>query len=265
MYYDYQSLKSDFDGMAKTIGKSVFGRDLEIIEFGRGGILFHGGIHAREHITALLVSRMAKINSEYRILKNACFFPLVNPDGVELSINGIDSVPRKYRDVCLTANGGNADFENWKANGRAVDLNLNFDADWGKGKGNIRHIAPSGYIGEKPLSEPESRALVELTEIKKYKMTFSFHSKGEELYFGYGGIDYDPVLTAKVSETLGYQAKTTLGSAGGFKDWCVLEKKIPAYTVEFGKEEYDYREQYIDQENLLEKCVDLMRLLSEYE
>lgn len=265
MYYDYRRLKSDFEGSGKTIAKSVYGRDLDIIEFGSGGILFQGGIHAREHITSALVSYMAKVNFEYRILKNACFFPLVNPDGVELSIYGLDRVPEEYRELCLTANGGSADFENWKANGRAVDLNLNFDADWGKGKGNIRHIAPSGYIGESPLSEPESRALVELTENKRYKMTFSFHSKGEELYYGYGGADYNPTLTEKVSEVLGYTAKTTIGSAGGFKDWCVLEKKIPAYTVEFGSDDLTYREQYRDQENLRKKCVDLMKLLSEYE
>lgn len=265
MYYDYEKLTEDFGDEGKTVGKSYFGRKILAIEHGSGGILFQGAIHAREHVTAYLTAFMAKYNAERKILKNACFVPLVNPDGVSLCIDGLDGVEKKYRDFLLEANDGSQNFEKWKANGRAVDLNLNFDADWGKGKGNIRYPSSSGYVGEKPLSESETRTLVELFENKKYEITFSFHAKGEELYYGYDGVDYDPRLTTEISAVLEYPAKTTAGSAGGFKDWCVLKKKIPAYTIEFGKDNLSYANLYDDADALKEKCVNLMKLLADYE
>lgn len=52
-------------------------------------ILIHGGIHAREHITSAAISLLIK---EYMAPCPIAFIPIVNPDGVELSINGLSSV-----------------------------------------------------------------------------------------------------------------------------------------------------------------------------
>ncbi len=264
MYADYEKVKKTLNGKGFVIGKSFFGRDIFAVKFGKGGVLIHGGIHAREHITTELVLELIKYNYRYGVVKNICFIPLVNPDGVELSVNGIDSAPLGYRNELLTINGGD-DFSLWKANGRAVDLNLNFDADWGKGLGNIKTKASHGFIGEYPESESETRTLVNLTDAENYNLTFSFHAKGEELYYAYNGVDYNPELTKKVSKVLGYVAKTTNGSAGGYKDWCVLKKAIPAYTVEFGRDRFDYKDLYTEKDELFSKCVKLLELVSENE
>lgn len=262
--YGYDELTNDVSQTATVVGKSALGRNIYAVREGKGGILIHGAIHAREHITAYITAQMALYNARYRLLRNVCFVPMVNPDGVELCIKGINSVPLRYRTELLKINGYSYDFSLWKANARGVDLNLNFNADWGKGKGNLTYPAPHGYIGKYPESEPESRALIGLLN-DRFSLALSFHAKGEELYYGYGNYDPCPTLTAKISDVLGYPAKKTIGSTGGFKDRCVLVDKIPSYTVEFGDDSKMYSELYEDKDRLVELSVKLMELLARYD
>lgn len=262
--YGYNELINDIKGLAVPIGRSLLDRSIYAIRSGVGGILIQGAIHAREHITAYITAQMALYNARYHILRNACFIPLVNPDGVELSIRGLDSVPDEYRANLLKINGNSDDFSYWKANARGVDLNLNFNADWGKGKGNLTYPAPQGYIGEYPESEPESKTLIKVLN-EGFCFTLSFHAKGEELYYGYGDFDPNPILTAKISNALGYPAKKTMGSTGGFKDRCVLINKIPSYTIEFGNDAKAYNALYEDKDKLVELSVKLLEVLADYD
>ena len=57
--------------------------------------------------------------------------PLVNPDGVRIALT---------RDKL------------WKANAKGVDLNVNFDARWGKGRRNVFSPAAENYVGPMPCS-----------------------------------------------------------------------------------------------------------------
>ncbi len=262
--YGYEELTNDISKIATVIGKSVLGRNIYAIHEGKGGILIQGAIHAREHITAYITAQMALYNERYRLLHNVCFVPMVNPDGVELCVKGLNSVPPPYQAELLKINGYSHDFSLWKSNARGVDLNLNFNADWGKGKGNLTYPAPFGYIGKYPESEPESIALLELLK-DGFSLTLSFHAKGEELYYGYGDYDPYPSLTSSISEVLGYPAKKTIGSTGGFKDRCVLIDRIPSYTVEFGDDSKTYIELYEDKDRLVELSVKLMELLGRYD
>lgn len=262
--YGYDKLTNDISKIATVVGKSLLGRNIYAIRERVGGVLIQGAIHAREHITAYITTQMALYNARYHILRNACFVPLANPDGVELCIKGLKSVPIEYREYLLKINKYSYDFSLWKANARGVDLNLNFNADWGKGKGNLTYPAPHGYIGKYPESEPESKALVKLLN-EGFNLTLSFHAKGEELYYGYGDYDPDPIFTAKASKVLGYPAKKTTGSTGGFKDRCVLIDKIPAYTIEFGDDAKTYTSLYEDKDNLVELSVKLLELLADYD
>lgn len=262
--YGYIELMSDIKELTVPIGRSLLGRSIYAIRNGVGGILIQGAIHAREHITAYITAQMALYNARHHILHNACFIPLVNPDGVELSIRGLDSVPEEYRANLLKINGYSNDFSLWKANARCVDLNLNFNADWGKGKGNLTYPAPQGYIGEYPESESEVKALIGMLN-EGFYLTLSFHAKGEELYYGYGDFDPDPILTTRISAVLGYPAKKTIGSTGGFKDRCVLINKIPSYTIEFGNDAKAYNTLYEDKDKLVELSVKLLELLADYD
>lgn len=71
-----------------------------------------------------------------------CFVPLVNPDGAMLVKYSLDGAEFSSREFLKRVNNNSTDFSKWKANGRAVDLNVNFDADFGKGESNVFYPAP---------------------------------------------------------------------------------------------------------------------------
>lgn len=165
-------------------------------------------IHGREWITA----RLALCHIKRPTKQGGWIIPLVNPDGAVIS-------QTKY--------------PMWKANARGVDLNVNFDADWGSGRLNTTARGGENCIGDSPFSESESSALARFTlKIKPY-VTFSFHTKGGEIYWEFDGKG-DERGAQILSEATGYKVKTIKGSAGGYKDWCIQKLGIPAYTIECG-------------------------------
>lgn len=209
-------------------------------------MLVHGAIHAREYITSPVVMAMAAAYREaYRQggLPPCDFVPMVNPDGVELCLHGAGDLSPARRERLLRVNGG-PDFSLWKANADGVDVNVNFDADWGKGVGNVRFPAPCGYIGERPLSSPEAAALVRLTELSGYTLTLSYHCKGEVVYYGYGqgeAAAHSRLAARYLGAYLGYDVRRSLGSAGGYKDWYALtHPEGVALTVEIGSDAYGH-------------------------
>lgn len=127
-----------------SIGKSVEGRDLLLIMLGNGSrkIFLNRSHHAREYITTSLLMKMIdeyskaysnnedfegydvnNLLNEYTIY----FVPMVNPDGVNLVLNGIDSVqnPKKAKSIQMT----NKSYMAWKSNINGVDLNRNYPAE----------------------------------------------------------------------------------------------------------------------------------------
>ena len=39
-----------------------------------------------------------------------------------------------------------------------------------------------------------------------------------------------------LSKSMGYPLRLSQGSVGGYKDWCIQQMHIPAYTVEVGSD-----------------------------
>ncbi len=239
--YTYENLKDDVaylgynGGQVGSIGSSVLGNDLYYIKIGGGNksIIITGGIHARENITSLLVMRQAFAVIGKELPLTVYFVPMVNPDGAILIEKGADGA-KEYGEFVRTVNGSD-DFSLWKANVRAVDLNVNFDAKFGLGKSNLRTPASQNYIGQFPFSEPETAALRDFTLKIKPIFTVSYHALGREVYWYFGQSDMrDKEFAHKVAEYLGYKAVDgDLSSTGGYKDWCVLSG-IPALTIEVG-------------------------------
>ena len=223
------------------VGKSVFGRNLYAVKAGEGRPvgLVQCAMHGREWITAKLAFEQYRVG----LKKGTCWFlPLVNPDGALLSQVGLNSVEdERARAVLLAMNGENDDFSLWKANGRGVDLNVNFPAKWGTGVKNVRAAASENYIGETPLSEPETRALKVFTEEISPDYTVSYHTKGEEIYWYFYQdlqlLERDRRLAGILAKMTGYPLAEAKGSAGGYKDWCIEHFNIPAFTIEVGKDE----------------------------
>ena len=221
-----------------VIGKSAFGRKLYAFKIGDGspvGIAQYA-IHGREYVTSYLALK----HFERGVFKGSFWFvPLANPDGALLSQTGLESVKRERdRMKLLRLNGGSENFSLWKANGRGVDLNVNFDARWGTGAKNVLCAGAENYIGRKPFSEPETRALKNFTEKIKPDYTVSYHTKGEEIYWYFyqsmRTCPRDKGLASALSRSTGYPLSYAKGSAGGYKDWCIQTLKIPSFTIEAG-------------------------------
>ena len=230
-----------YRGEKRTIGSSACGMPIAALFVGEGEprILLQYAIHAREWVTSLLaldhIARGVPFGT-------AAFVPLANPDGAALALRGerfLQTLPECRADFLRRINGG-PDFSLWKANANAVDLNVNFDAEWGKGVCNVRAPAAENYIGAQPFSEPETRALRDFTRAFRPAATVSFHTKGQEIYWEFGQKGAARSRDKKMAETLaaaaGYRAKHVRGSCGGYKDWCIRALGIPAFTIEAGSD-----------------------------
>lgn len=186
-------------------------------------IIVQCAIHAREYITSYLCLELIKDFMQNGKDGRVYFIPMSNPDGVEIALN-----------------------ENplYKANARGVDLNVNFDANWGKGIRNVFTRGAENYVGEFPFSERESKALKEFTLSIKPHLTISYHAKGEEIYYYFN--QRSRCLTASVkvanliAEQTGYTVKKIKGSVGGYKDWCIERLKVPSITIEVGRDELSH-------------------------
>ena len=210
-----------YQGEKGLIGFSENNKPLYFFKVGKGNptIIAQYSIHAREYVTTYLAIEQIKY-----MQKTSCgtvyFIPMLNPDGVEICLGG----KPKY-----------------KANARGVDLNVNFDANWGTGEYNKRQKGDSNYIGERPFSESETLALKNFTLHIKPDATISYHSKGEEVYYYFNQTEKrekrDKALAEIISKSTGYEIKLTPNSAGGYKDWCIDKLKIPAFTVEVGSDD----------------------------
>lgn len=226
------------------IGKSFLGRKIYAVKIGEGRPvgLAQYAMHGREFATA----RLALVHAQIGVAAGSVWLvPLVNPDGALLSEVGLSSIKSKSEQRrLLLLNGGNEDFSLWKANARGVDLNVNFDADWGKGKSNVRVAGAENYIGKRPFSEAETQAIKRFTEEIAPDYTVSYHTKGEEIYWYFyqpiGACLRDKRLAGALSRSTGYPLAYARGSAGGYKDWCIMTRHIPSFTVEAGADSFSH-------------------------
>ncbi len=228
-------------------GKSVLGKNIlatHVGEYSGPQVLIQGGIHAREYITALLLVEMARnLHNNDSVKGGGIYFIfLTNPDGAQICLDGIDflncDITKNY---LLSANNGNTDFSQYKANVNLVDLNTNFDADWGKGRQNVFCPATEDFVGFYPNSEREVLSLINFTLQTKPSLTISYHTKGNIIYYGFDNeneknIARDQNIGESFSELTGYPLVFTENSTGGYKDWCIEKLTIPAYTFEVGDE-----------------------------
>lgn len=259
MQQDMQFFKDRGDRVF-DIGYTVLGTPIPAVIVGEGNpkSLIFGAIHAREHVTAQLVADLAKNYSGEAII----FVPMVNIDGVRLSQEGLTEwLPEVNYDYLLRLNGGSGDFGDWKANIRGVDLNVNFDADWGTGAQNITYPAPANYVGEYPESEPETQALLRLAEDFGIENAVAYHAKGEVIYYGFNNGDDDLPRAQEFSRATGYPALRSTGSAGGFKDWFV-ERGGFGLTIEVGDDALTYNGLYNDYANISAQNGDVPYILT---
>lgn len=229
-------------------GKSVLGKNLLATHLGSyegNQIVIQGSIHAREYITTLLMLEQVKyLNSQGLNVSGGIYFLfMTDPDGVEIVLDSINSAPCEItKQYLILGNNNSTDFSQYKANINQVDLNTNFDADWGQGAQNVFCPNSENFCGFYPDSEREVQSLINFTLKNRPLLTISYHSKGEVIYYGFQGesaenLERDRQIGNRLAEETGYQLILTENSTGGYKDWCIRKLQIPAYTIEVGRNE----------------------------
>ena len=200
-------------------------------------LLITAGMHAREWITSLALKNWLQQRPNIPNDLSIAIVPICNPDGIKLATQGSQHLSHYRQKWLRQINHNSDDFRLWKANLRAVDLNVNFNANWGQGKFNIKIPAPANYIGPEPHSEPENRAL--LSFIKKFQPTVSLalHSKGNVIYYSR---EEDQATANRLATITDFPAILSKDSFGGLTDYLATRHNIPSFTIELGDDKLSH-------------------------
>ncbi len=246
----------------RTLTTTAYGRPVTLLKLGNGNrsVIYNASHHANEWITTPVLMKFLEDYAQavvrggtiYGMDATALFrrtqlylVPMVNPDGVDLVTGAIGEDSLEYEQAQRIA----AFFpaipfpQGWKANLLGVDLNLNYPAGWEQARENkfalgFTQPAPRDYVGEAALDQRESAAMARLTQELSPRLTLSYHSQGEVIYWKY--LDIEPRGARAIGEAFarssGYLLEDTPYASGfaGYKDWFVLRFDRPGYTVEVG-------------------------------
>ncbi len=221
-------------------------------------VLITAGVHGSEWMTTLIALNFFEEVCESVVTKKElcgvsfhqllsyrgiAVVPCLNPDGVQISINGAQSAGDYAETVSAICPGIT---DKWKANARGVDINHNFNAGWltlheAERAAGITSPSMARYGGEEPESEAETIAIANFCRRARPRHALALHSQGEEIFWKYGeAVPERADSMAKIFAAVsGYSLVENSGlySHGGFKDWFIKELRRPAFTVEVGKGE----------------------------
>ncbi len=266
--YTYGIMETDLTGLKArypfldvgVAGKSTLGRNLYYVRIGRGPhtVFYNAAHHSLEWITSVVLMKFIEdFSAAYASGTNLASYnprdiwnqssiylmPMVNPDGVELVLNGLSRDNPNYNEL-IRWNNGSMDFSNdWQANNNGVDLNHNYNARWEESKDAAEAIGitgpgPTRYGGTAPESEPESRAAAQFTRNYDPRLVLAYHSQGELIFWNF--MNLAPPVALTIGEALSAVSGYTLTEAegiasyAGYKDWYTQDFRRPGYTVEVG-------------------------------
>lgn len=246
--YSYSQMKTDMKELSNkysdyckltSIGKSVEGRNIYDLAIGNPkaeeSLLVVSTLHAREYICSVILMQQIEyyLRNYHKSLdgikpadvlenRQIHYIVMANPDGVMIS---------------QTENS------RWKANSRGVNLNQNFPAKkfvvYGK-------PGPTDYTGKRALSEPETKAIADLTKMLQNEQALlgvvNYHAMGQIIF---GSCKVRELK--KATQTMYKIAKEETGysdasgySWGGpeinssYRDYLTNMLKIPSITLEVG-------------------------------
>lgn len=199
-------------GLLTTRGESVQGSPILYKEYGpnperhpRGRVLLVGGIHGDEYSSVSIVFKwMTILDDHHSGLFHWRIVPLLNPDGLLRS-------------------------EALRTNANGVDLNRNFPMpDWDNVAPRYWQEQTGGspryFPGKQPLSEPESRWLVDEINAFAPDVIVAVHAP-------HGVVDYDGPRSGP--RKLGRLQLHLLGTfPGSLGNYAGVQRRIPVVTVE---------------------------------
>lgn len=245
---------------SRTLTTTDYQRPVSLLQMGKGNrsVLYNASHHANEWITTPLLMKFLEDYAE-AVSRGTSLFgmdartlfertqlylaPMVNPDGVDL-VTGAASAQEVRIAQDIAAFFPSIPFpEGWKANLNGTDLNLNYPARWEQAQENkfalgFDRPAPRDFVGLAPLDQKESRAMYDLTRLVNPRLTLSYHSQGEVIYWKF--LDIEPPeaesIGRRFARVSGYLLEDTPFASGfaGYKDWFILAYNRPGYTVEVG-------------------------------
>ena len=181
-------------------------------------VLVLGCMHGDEPQGEYLIKEYLNFNPNTKLM----FVPCVNPDGVASKT---------------------------RVNSNGVDINRNFPTkNWELTEKN------EFFGGEKPMSEIETKFLVDVIEHNKPNLILTLHAP-------FKVVNYDgdaQEVAEKVSEIIGYPVEASIGypTPGSFGTWAGIENKIPTITLELDEE--------IDVKELREPMFKIFEMLERY-
>jgi hypothetical protein len=239
----WRDLCARSNGREQVAGHSVEGRPLWRFEWGPNkapSVLLTGLIHGVEVIGSLALHRLLeKVTSARRPITERLRLvvaPLLNPDSFA------ENMERLERGLPA-----------WKrANARGVDLNRNFPPA-GRVTGLLRVFAGSRYrwspyySGDEPFSEPETKAVRDLVQEIRPRLSIGFHSFGRLLLYpwahsrrpsprepSYRRLSEAFLRRIPSSTYRARQAIHLYPTEGDLDDWLEAEHQTLAFTVEVG-------------------------------
>lgn len=277
--YGYEQMMADIPELMQaypdlltlsSIGKSEFGRDIPLIILGNPNaekkVLIVATTHAREYSNTLLAMSMIERycnsidsafykNASFRKLAESCalyFVPLHNPDGAELCIKGILSVPDEYKAqveeiYARSVKKGyltQGSYSKWKANGLGIDLNQNYG--YGTKPYSKRETEPMSENnggGKEGFNTAETKAVAELCEKEHFQMLTALHSCGQLIYWGFGASGQFKQHCKEIASAFKvYNGYSLIIGAPtpqyhchlGLKDWFMVKYSLPGFTIETG-------------------------------
>jgi carboxypeptidase T len=228
----------------RLAGTSVEGRPIRSYELGAPDgepVLLTGLMHGVEIVGSVALLALVKhlvSDPKKELLGHArvVVVPVVNPDALHAN--------------CARLAAGRRAFQ--RCNARGVDLNRNFprlrsDMPMNPLGGSRWHRSPH-YVGRCPFSEPESRALRDVAEALRPRVSVGFHSFGELLLYPWAftalpnprRAKYERAGRAFTQSLRGatyrvMQATDWYSTVGDMDDWLDAEFGTLAFTVEVSR------------------------------
>ena len=169
------------------------------------------------------------------LLSNYCFLviPCVNPDGLELRMNGISETPLKERLLRMS----DGDFSLWEANGRGVDLGRNYEAGYSEYKVAGEKVGISAgaelYCGEYPESEPETRGVANLVRTLAPTAVVSLKMSGKGI-LAYPRSARSQRCAGRIAAAMGREVGVDTAEEGhGSLTYYAASLGIPSFDISF--------------------------------
>ena len=212
------------------LGFSEFGQAIPIMKIHNSNnstkkrpVLFVANLHAREFYSSKFIMKfcnqfLLSLNNESGLYKDAesyldvydmYIIPLANPDGLKIAQEDWEGIEDHRADINKIKRIG--PFSDWKANGKGIDLNNNFD----DGNFYVKHgrlfeeyPASQGHKGDYPGQAIEAKLIQDLVDSIRPILTLSFHTKGDVLFWADKGTHdkfrgLDTKLNKRVSRECG--------------------------------------------------------------